>query len=316
MDSNSLVNKPINQLNLYGYQKYFELFIKLNESKTLPKCILLNGPKGLGKSTFAYHLSNYFLSKDEECGYSLDNFLINDNSNSYNFLLNKTHPNFYLIDFYKDLDKSIKIEQIRDLLIFARKSTFSKNLKLILIDNAEFLNLNSSNSLLKILEEPPDNTIFLIVHDSAVKLLSTIKSRCSEFKIHFTFSQKREILIKILEQYKFDLHLVDILDEFYFDTPGNLIKYISILDKEKLNYKENKIGCIDYFMELYKKLKDPNLLNFISIFVTNYYNNLCIKNPLNQNLYFFNNFKIIQKLNEIKIYNSNEKSIFFLLRIC
>ena len=68
------------------------------------------------------------------------------------------------------------------------------------------------------------------------------------------------------------------------------------------------------FMELYKKLKDPNLLNFISIFVTNYYNNLCIKNPLNQNLYFFNNFKIIQKLNEIKIYNSNEKSIFFSIK--
>ena len=55
-----------NQLRLFGFEDYFNSFIKLYEKKTLPNTILLSGAKGLGKSTFAYHIVNYLLSKDEK----------------------------------------------------------------------------------------------------------------------------------------------------------------------------------------------------------------------------------------------------------
>ena len=45
--------EPINQINLYGYKKYFDLLTNLYKSKRLPNSILLTGPKGIGKATFA-----------------------------------------------------------------------------------------------------------------------------------------------------------------------------------------------------------------------------------------------------------------------
>ena len=60
---------PKNQLNLFGYEDYFNSFIKLYKRNKLPNVILLNGPKGIGKATFAYHFINYLLSNNEENKY-------------------------------------------------------------------------------------------------------------------------------------------------------------------------------------------------------------------------------------------------------
>ena len=52
--------KPINQLNLYGYNKIFNDFKLLYKNKKLPNTILLSGAKGSGKSTFLFHFINFF----------------------------------------------------------------------------------------------------------------------------------------------------------------------------------------------------------------------------------------------------------------
>ena len=71
-----------NQLSLFGYDDYFESFTKLIQKKQLPHTILFRGQKGIGKSTFAYHLINYILSKNEENQYSLNDLKINEENNS------------------------------------------------------------------------------------------------------------------------------------------------------------------------------------------------------------------------------------------
>ena len=55
-----VIQLPKKQLNLFGYEKYFNLFIKMFESKKLPNTIMLSGLKGSGKATFAYHFINFF----------------------------------------------------------------------------------------------------------------------------------------------------------------------------------------------------------------------------------------------------------------
>ena len=51
--------EPFNQLNLFGLDKFFLELIKLYEKNSFPNKLLLNGPKGIGKSTLAYHFINY-----------------------------------------------------------------------------------------------------------------------------------------------------------------------------------------------------------------------------------------------------------------
>ena len=57
---------PLTQLTLYGYSKYFNFFSNLFLKGELPQVNLISGKKGLGKSTFAFHLINYFLSINED----------------------------------------------------------------------------------------------------------------------------------------------------------------------------------------------------------------------------------------------------------
>ena len=195
-----------NQLRLFGFDDYFNFFVKLYKKKELPNSILLSGPKGLGKSTFAYHIINCLLSKSEERKYSIKDFIIDEANLSYKLLSANTHPNFFLIE-NNLLEKDIKIEQIRNLLKFLNKSTYIRNLKVIMIDNAENLNLNSSNALLKAIEEPQNNTFFFLINNSASKILDTVKSRCTEFKFAFTTSQKKNIFANIITQYKSEFEI-------------------------------------------------------------------------------------------------------------
>ena len=164
---------PINQLTLFGYKHYFNSFVKLHNKHKLPQTIMLSAPKGYGKATFAYHFINYILSLNEEKKYSLENFTIDPNNKSYNLLINNIHPNFFLLD-NSTLSENIKVDEVRRLLIFLSKSSYSGNKKIVLIDNSEYLNLNSSNALLKALEEAPENTFFFIIHNSKSKILNTI----------------------------------------------------------------------------------------------------------------------------------------------
>jgi DNA polymerase-3 subunit delta' len=103
---------PINQKILYGFKNEFNELVQLCLNGKLPNKILITGQKGIGKCTFALHLINYILSTDEEYSYDLKNYTINENNKSFKLILNKTNPNFTLIDIdkKKNLLKLIKLE--------------------------------------------------------------------------------------------------------------------------------------------------------------------------------------------------------------
>ena len=68
------------------------------------------------------------------------------------------------------------------------------NSKIILINDAEFLNINSSNALLKIIEEPNDDTIIILIQDSSKRMLDTLSSRFVTFNFNLKFNQTLNIL--------------------------------------------------------------------------------------------------------------------------
>lgn len=302
--------EPRNQLNLYGYDNYFHSFKNLHEKNKLPSVILLSGPKGLGKSTFAYHFINFILSHGEENEYSLKNFKINTDNPTFRLIQNGTHPNFFLL---KNIfpGENIKIDQTRNLLKYLNKTTYSKGTKIVLLDNAEYLNLNASSALLKSLEEPSKNTTFFIIHNDSSKILDTIKSRCTEFNFFFSTLDKKNIFNKIAENYQLDFNDVN-LDRFlYFDTPGNFLKYLIILKDSNLDISKDHLSCILFFMELYRSEKNPELLNFITLFIENFYNELSLNNSTNINHYYNNRNKILYLISDMNKFHLNKKDLLF-----
>ncbi len=231
--------KPSNQTKLFGLNKYIAEFIKLYDNDKLPPKILLSGEKGLGKSTLAYHLINYILSKEENFKYDFDKFEIDPNNHSFKLTQNKSNTNLTVIDVDGE-KKTIDINQIRELINNLNKSSFNEKPRFVLIDNIEYLNKNSINALLKILEEPNKNIYFVLINNNK-KVLSTLLSRCINFKINLNNNECLNVANKLLNNKLHETINNDLLH--YYLTPGYIYNLIELgkknnYDLYKLNLKE------------------------------------------------------------------------------
>ena len=298
---------PSANTKLYGMNTYFNEIINLYDLKKMPNKIILSGKSGLGKSTLAYHIVNYILSKDEEYKYDLNKMIINLDNRSYKLLQNKSHPNFYLIDLIEE-KKSIDIGQIREMITYTNKSSFNNLPKFILIDNIENLNKNSINALLKIVEEPNENIFFILIHNNEKKILPTLKSRCLTFKINFTFDQS--LAVSNLLYGKDILKIINYDLISYYNTPGEFTKLINFSEEKNINLKDSPLKVLLHILidnGYYKKnpFVKKLLINFIELFFLKEYKISRTKKSL---FNFYHNF--ITKIHNTEKFNLDEESLF------
>ena len=288
---------PSTQINLFGLNNFFLELTNLFDQKKFPNKILLSGEKGSGKCTLAYHIINYILSKDEDFTYDKENFLINEQNKSFKLIQNRSNPNFNLIDISED-KKFIDINQIRDLISNMNKSSFNDKIRFVLIDNIEFLNKNSVNALLKILEEPNTNVHFILIHNNK-KILPTLSSRCLNFKISLAHNQSIEIANSIFGENVLNKINLDLIHHYL--TPGNFYNLIKFsenfeVDLTAITLKEFITVIIE--QNYYKKdnaIKHM-LYDFIELFFRN--NNF-------SNLYSY----FLKKIDDCKKFNLDEESL-------
>jgi DNA polymerase III subunit delta' len=300
-----LINNNRNN-NLYGLNKYFFELSNLYDKNKLPNKILLSGKKGLGKSTLAFHLVNYILSKNQEYAYDKDNYVINKLNKSFLLTKNNTHPNFFLIDVLKD-KKNIEINQIRELIAYLNKSSFNNTPRLILIDNIEFLNKNSTNAILKILEEPNSNVFFILINNNK-KILSTLSSRCLNFKINLPFNDVLDISNKILNKNILDYINIDLIN--YYNTPGDYYNLFEFANKNKINLLNFDLcQFLNYIIDnnLFKKdlIAKKITYNYIELFFLKKYFNSNVKKFILEFYYSF-----IKKVKNCNQFNLDEESLF------
>ena len=295
---------PLTQINLFEHKEIFNQLCKLSKNDTLPNKILLSGEKGIGKSTLAYHLINFVLSENEEHPYDYENNIINSENKSYKLIQNKSNPNFHLIDVLED-KKNIDINQIRELIINLNKSSFNKKKRFVLIDNIELLNLNSINALLKILEEPNENINFILINNNK-RVLSTIKSRCLNFKVFLTKNQSIRIVNDLLNV---DINSIINYSLFdYYSTPGKLLKLIKLSEEYNLDIINSDLNIILKNIikdKIYKK--DKSIIEIIYSFIELYFrNNISIENiSLLKSYHYF-----LEKINNTRTYNLDEETLF------
>jgi DNA polymerase-3 subunit delta' len=293
-----------NQLNLFGHDSLFLELVELYTNGNFPNKILLSGEKGIGKCTLAYHITNFILSLDEEFKYETNNLKINPDNKSFKLIQNKSNPNFILIDVIED-KKSIDINQIRNLILNLNKSSFNSKPKIILIDNIELLNLNSVNALLKVLEEPNQNVHFILINNNK-NILSTLRSRCLNFKVQLSAKLSIEITNKILQTDCSNFLNDELINNY--STPGELLKMIDFANRNNIDLVKNNLN--DFIKniildKLYKK--DTFIKDFLYSLIEIYFrNNITIENIKLITLHKY----FLQKMHNTRIYNLDEESLF------
>jgi hypothetical protein len=247
---------------IIGFDKEFDLILNQLIDNKLSNSLLLTGNKGIGKNYFISQLIKEYIKKkvsSEQVHHHLS------------LLQNNSHPNIIIVkrevdEKTKKIKNFIIIDQIRKINQFSLETSVIDQIpKFILIDSADDMNLNSSNALLKILEEPKLNSYFFLISHKPSSLLPTIKSRCLKVNLsnhnYDNFSSIIEIsnpnideeIIKFLyditngspglvNEYDFDeiLNIFEklinlIVDKNPFSERNNdIIKFLSDFDNEKL----------------------------------------------------------------------------------
>ena len=220
------------------------------------------------------------------------------------FILNQSNLNISIIDIKSD-KKSIDINQIRELILNLNKSSFNTKPRFVLIDNIEYLNINSINALLKVLEEPNSNIYFILINNNK-KILATLLSRCVNYKIYLTNKESLKITNSLFSGNLKKLINDDLID--YYLTPGklyNLIKFAELHQYNLIDFDLRKLLKIiikdnHYKKDLFMKYMIYDLIEF-------YFRKLnsSFSKKVNDEYSYF-----LKKISDTKNFNLDEESLF------
>lgn len=163
----------------------------------IPHALLFTGIEGVGKRTVAIKFAMACNCNGKELadltersknlsnhrGNGTDPYKLSacDSCRSCKKIQSDNHPDIILI---KPSGPFIRIGQIRALYHTLAMKPYEARLRVVIISNAQAMNLEASNALLKILEEPPDRTILILTAVKGSDLLSTIVSRCQQIRFN------------------------------------------------------------------------------------------------------------------------------------
>jgi DNA polymerase III subunit delta' len=172
-----------------------QLLTAFNEGR-LPHAIILSGPEGIGKATFAFRLARFLLKQgagSADADPSLfgdalpaakpENFNVATNDPVFTQAASGGHPDLLTIERLFDekkgrLQSEVVIDEVRRVTPFLRLTASQAGWRIVIVDDADTMNRNSQNAILKILEEPPPNTLLILVAHRPGALTATIRSRC------------------------------------------------------------------------------------------------------------------------------------------
>ncbi len=158
--------------DIYPWQKEaWERFEAMRENDRIPHAILLHGPEGIGKSRLALALAWRLLCSGEQRGRACGE------CHACNLNRAGTHPDLILLR-PEGKGGKILIDQVRALIEESATTAHQGQKRIGVFLPAEAMNTNAASALLKILEEPGQSTMFLLLSHNPRRLLATVRSRC------------------------------------------------------------------------------------------------------------------------------------------
>ena len=187
------------------------------------------------------------------------------------------------------------------MINYTIKSSFNNKPKIILIDNAENLNVNSLNSLLKITEDPNENIFFILIHNNYKKILNTLSSRFLSFNINLSYDESIKITNKLIEEDLFFLINDDLIN--HYSTPADYLNLINFSKESKLDIKNINLKNFLIFLidnNIYKKNNfiKHNIFKYIEFYFLKLFAISSHKTRISShNSYFIKKFKYCSEFN-------------------
>ncbi|MCB1530243.1 MAG: DNA polymerase III subunit delta' [Rhodospirillales bacterium] len=198
-----------------GQEEIEKALLQAVNSGALPHALIFAGPGGVGKSTMAFRLARYLL-KNGSAGAAQDSLFGESLPPAASLAIETDHPVFHKVasgghpdlltigrpmDEKKGVQKSsVDVETARKVTPFLRMTPSEQGgWRIVIVDDADTMNRNAQNALLKILEEPPPRVLLILIAHRAGAMIPTIRSRCRTFSFP---ALPRGIVLDLLRRYE------------------------------------------------------------------------------------------------------------------
>jgi len=177
---------PRQRARLIGHREAEKALLNAYRSERLHHAWILGGPKGIGKATLAYRFARFVIAHPDRFGPEV--------AAAADLALPPSHPVFMQVasggnpnllhlrrpwdEKQKRFKTELPVDEVRRTVSFFGTTASSSAWRICIVDAADDMNVSSANALLKILEEPPARSLFLVLSHAPGRLLPTIRSRC------------------------------------------------------------------------------------------------------------------------------------------
>jgi DNA polymerase-3 subunit delta' len=183
---------PREQPHLIGHAREEQALLEAYRSGRIHHGWILGGVKGSGKATLAFRFARFVLANPDPTSAAVRNatsLAIDPESPTFRRVANGSHID--LLNLRRPWDEKAKrfkteipVDEIRRTVGFFGSTAGEGGWRIAIVDPADDMNANAANALLKILEEPPQRSLFLVIANHPGRLLPTIRSRCRMLTMH------------------------------------------------------------------------------------------------------------------------------------
>ena len=179
------VRHPRETAALFGHREAETALLSAYRSGRIPHAWLIGGPQGIGKATLAYRMTRFVLANRDPLAPSVqhaETLAIDPSDHVARQITAGAHGGLLVLERGLNdrgvLRTVITVDETRETISFFGTTAAVDGWRVCIVDTVDELNQNAANALLKILEEPPQRSLFLLVSHSPARALPTILSRC------------------------------------------------------------------------------------------------------------------------------------------
>ncbi|CAL77593.1 putative DNA polymerase III, delta prime subunit [Bradyrhizobium sp. ORS 278] len=184
------VRHPRETTALFGHCEAEAALLSAYRSGRMAHAWLIGGPQGIGKATLAYRMARFVLThRDPRAAEVLaaESLHVDADDHVTRLIASEAHGGLLTLERSANdkgvLRTVITVDETRETISFFGSTAAVEGWRICIVDTVDELNPNAANALLKILEEPPQQSLFLLVSHAPARVLATIKSRCRRLSL-------------------------------------------------------------------------------------------------------------------------------------
>ncbi len=203
---------PRKNPTLKGHETAENILLHAAGSGCLAHAWILSGPRGIGKATLAFRFARYLLAGGDAQGGGLfgdapASMAVDEEDPVFRRVASGGHSDLFTVErtdspTTKKLRTEIVVDDVRRATNFLRLTPGEGTWRIVIVDAADEMNRAAANAILKMLEEPPPATVFLLVSHAPGRLLPTIRSRCRMLPLR---PLERDVVMALLAEHRYEL---------------------------------------------------------------------------------------------------------------